>query len=65
MTLCTCVFIHGHERIGHAQPVVAAVGVLPASVPLFFFFYFFFKGIKNRPVLITDLCFGYITSRRE
>lgn len=51
------VFILGHERIGHAQFVVAAVGVLPASVPL--------SGIKNRPVLITDLCFAYITSRRE
>ncbi len=30
-----CVFIHGHERIGHAQLVVAAVGVLPASGPPF------------------------------
>lgn len=47
--VCVCVFIHGRERIGHAQLVVAAVGVLPASVPRF--------GI--------DLCFGHITSRRK
>lgn len=51
------VFILGHERIGHAQFVVAAVGVLPVSVP--------HSGFKNRPGLITDLCFAYITSRRE
>lgn len=44
-----CVFIHGRERIGHAQLAVAAIGVLPASVPLF----------------ETDLCFGHIASRRK
>lgn len=58
---CVCAraraFILGHERIGHALFVAAAVGVLPASVPL--------SGIKNRPVVITDACFDYITSRRE
>lgn len=41
--------VHGRERIGHAQLVVAAAGVLPASVPL------------SGP----DLCFGCITIRRE
>lgn len=45
MSLC-----RGHERIGYAQLVVAAAGVLPASVSLF--------GIKNRPLLRTDWCFG-------
>lgn len=38
--MCVCVylsvFIHGRERIGHAQLVVASVGVRPASVPLSF-----------------------------
>lgn len=38
--VCVCVylsvFIHGRERIGHAQLVVASVGVRPASVPLSF-----------------------------
>lgn len=66
--VCVCVFSHGRERIGHAQLVVAAVGVLPASVRFFFCFFFFLFWGERREVggrCWTDLCFGYITSRRE
>lgn len=42
-----CVFSHGRERIGHAQLVVAAVGVLPASVRFFFVFLFSFFGERE------------------
>lgn len=45
-----CVFSHGRERIGHAQLVVAAVGVLPASVRFFFCFFFFLFWGERREV---------------
>lgn len=45
--VCVCVFSHGRERIGHAQLVVAAVGVLPASVRFFFLFFFSFFGERE------------------
>lgn len=48
INLRVCVFSHGRERIGHAQLVVAAVGVLPASVRFFFcFFVFLFWGERR------------------
>lgn len=48
--VCVCVFSHGRERIGHAQLVVAAVGVLPASVRFFFCFFFFLFWGERREV---------------